>query len=73
MEKTKIKKKDLSNAYRKANYKIIQMKYKPKEFDIDLLKQVAKFKGESMSKFIRKAVIARIDRIEQGLEKFHVK
>lgn len=63
----------MSNAYRKANYKVMQIKHKSKEFDIDLLKQVIKFKGASVNEFIKKAVIARIDRIEQGLEEFHVK
>lgn len=68
MNKSDETKKDTANAYREANYKVIQIKYRPNEFDRELLKQVAKFKGESMSEFIRKAIIARIERIEQGLE-----
>lgn len=68
MDRNKSKAQIYKESYDKANYSTIQIKYRPNEFDKDLLKQVAKFKGESMSEFIKKAVIARIERIENGLE-----
>lgn len=37
IEKTKIKKKDLSNAYQKANHKRITFRYRPDSFDVDFM------------------------------------
>ena len=68
MDKNKPDKNTYDNAYIKANYIRYNFKYRTSEIDPDLLKQIANFKGESVNEFIKKAVIARIESIEQGLE-----
>ena len=68
MDKNKPDKNTYDNAYIKANYIRYGFKYRTSEIDPDLLKQIANFKGESVNEFIKKAVIARIESIEQGLE-----
>lgn len=68
MDKNKFDQREYDKAYKKANYIRYNFKYRASELDPDLLKQVSEFKNESVNEFIKKAVIARIERIEQGQE-----